>query len=115
MVRANALPFDSFARATPGQITWVYINQLVDYEEDTKKVHPECIHEWGQEVCPVCHKPVRDPLENLNPDELPEDLQSEVYRPGDEIDDRDAESTTQRRNDLEEYLKNRDLTESNIE
>jgi hypothetical protein len=75
MVRAEALPFGSYALATPGQLTWVYLNQVLDYEERLRKIHTHCLRKFHQDTCEVCGEPVTDVKK------LPVDIQSKIYRP----------------------------------
>jgi hypothetical protein len=105
MVRSNTLPFNSFGDATPGQLTWVYVNQLIDYEEEEAKVHAHCKEDYHQERCPVCNKPVIKRTE-IDIDELPDDVREQIYRPGEDVET--PEEISARRLELEEYLKNRE-------
>jgi hypothetical protein len=75
MVRTQTLPFDRYAVATPGQLAWVYLNQLVDYEERLRKIHAHCLPKFKNDYCEVCHEPVIDVLG------LPPEIQDKVYRP----------------------------------
>jgi hypothetical protein len=74
MVRSQTLPFQDYALATPGQVTWVFLNQLVDYGEKRRRVHLHCLPKFDQEVCEVCYEPI-----NYG---VPEELQDKIYRPG---------------------------------
>lgn len=65
-------------------------------------MHPECLPEWERDYCPVCNKPVRI----FNREDLPEDIQSEIYVPGEEMDitpETDEEATAHRQ-ELEQWL-----------
>ena len=74
MVRSKTLPFTDYALATPGQIAWVFLNTIVDYDEKRGRVHLRCLAKFDQTVCEVCYEP-------LNYD-IPEELRDKVYRPG---------------------------------
>src|SRR5690348_16222352 len=76
MVRSQAFPWANFAGATPGQITWVYLNQLVDHDERLRKIHVHCMPKFLQERCEVCHEPI------IMLDDLPAEIRDKVYRPG---------------------------------
>ena len=78
MVRAQAFPFDSWARATSGQFTWVYLNQLIDVDERKRKIHIQCLAKWESDTCEVCGELVYDTTN------LPPEIQDEIYRPGDD-------------------------------
>src|SRR4030095_2070401 len=75
MVRTETLPFHSYALATPGQLCWVYLNQLVDYDERLRRIHIHCIPKFQRELCEVCHEPV------IAVQDLPEEIRDKVYRP----------------------------------
>lgn len=108
MVRAQTLPFDSFARATPGQVTWVFLNQSVDYDEEKARVHENCLPKWDREYCPICHEP-----SHISEDDLSPEVREKVYRPSEdmsqlvEVDFADN-GTSHHRQELEQYLKTRD-------
>jgi hypothetical protein len=76
MVRSEAFPFENFASATAGQLTWVYLNQLIDYDERVRKIHVHCRSKFFQDKCEVCGEPIG------NIRALPPELQDKVYRPG---------------------------------
>lgn len=78
MVRAETLPFRSYTLATPGQHSWVYLNQLIDYEERVAKIHTHCLVKFHRDVCEVCGEPVVDTKK------LPAEIQSKIYRPKDD-------------------------------
>jgi len=78
MVRSQTLPFNDYAVATSGQLAWVYINQLIDYDERVRKIHVHCLPEFQQDRCEVCGKPIFDLSK------LPDEIQKEVYRPGED-------------------------------
>jgi hypothetical protein len=78
MVRAQALPFDSWANATPGQLSWVYLNQLIDYDERRERIHEHCRSKFDRDTCEVCGEPI------VVEGRLPDDIQSEIYRPRDD-------------------------------
>ena len=75
MVRSETLPFENYTVATPGQISWVFLNQLVDYDEKRGRVHIRCLAKFDQTLCEVCYKPLGDV------DALPPEIQEKVYRP----------------------------------
>jgi hypothetical protein len=75
MVRGEAFPFNDFSRATPGQLTWVYLNQLIDYDERIRKIHLHCLPKFHRDTCEVCGDPVIDVRK------LPSDIQDKVYVP----------------------------------
>lgn len=75
MVRGKAFPFDNFSNATDGQLTWVYLNQIVDYDERVRKIHVHCLPKFEQERCEVCGEPIFDI--GL----LPPEIQKRVYVP----------------------------------
>lgn len=58
LVGAEALPFDSFARATSGQLTLYYLHVILDAEERERRVHLACLPKLSETLCEVCHKPV---------------------------------------------------------
>lgn len=101
MVATKTLPFQSYADATHGQITWVFANQQLDFQEERKKVHPHCLDKWTTDRCPVCHEPSYDEFE------ITDEIENEIYRPGDEIRrDLTEEEKSERRKELEEILRN---------
>lgn len=75
MVRSQALPFENYTCATPGQITWVYLNTIIDYDERVARVHVHCLPKFNQQYCEVCHQPITDISM------LPPELRDKVYRP----------------------------------
>jgi hypothetical protein len=75
MVRSQTLPFTDYAFATPGQLAWVYLNQLIDYDERVRKIHVHCLPKFNSDYCEVCHEPVID-VSNL-----PSEVRDKVYRP----------------------------------
>src|SRR5262245_19726003 len=75
MVRNETLPFNDYALATPGQLTWVFLNQLIDYDERVRKIHVHCLPKFKQDRCEICGEPVGDVRQ------LPEHLQDQVYNP----------------------------------
>jgi hypothetical protein len=75
MVRSQALPFGNYADATPGQLTWVWLNQLADYDERVARIHVHCLPKFRKEYCEVCHDPI------IAIEELPEEIQNRVYKP----------------------------------
>ena len=85
MVRAQALPFNNWEDATPGQLTWVYLNQICDYDERRRKIHGHCIAKWEQDTCEVCGEPVIDEMK-LDPAIL-----DEIYRPGEHMGETEIE------------------------
>src|SRR5262245_24459584 len=78
MVRSETFPFNDYALATPGQLTWVYLNQLLDYDERVRKIHVHCLTKFNQERCEVCGEPIAD-VSKVDPA-----LQDEIYRPGED-------------------------------
>jgi hypothetical protein len=86
MVRAKALPFESFTRTTAGQIAWVFLNQSLDHDEERAKAHivnkegRECVKEFDIERCPICH----DPSEAISLNDLSPEIREEVYNPSEE-------------------------------
>lgn len=94
MDRAEAMPFDYFANATDGQIVWVYLNRLLDEEERRNtRVHPHCLHKLDEVICEVCSKPVQQFTTEVSPDD--------IYRPGDDIAELEAEDPSERRREIE--------------
>lgn len=75
MVRSQTLPFGNYADATPGQLSWVYLNQLADYDERVRKIHVHCLPKFHRDYCEVCQEPVIDVAS------LPTEIQDKVYRP----------------------------------
>ena len=75
MVRSQTFPFSNFSVATDGQITWVHVNQLIDYDERVRKIHVHCLPKFHRDICEVCSQPIIDVTK------LPQELQEEVYRP----------------------------------
>jgi hypothetical protein len=80
MVRTQTLPFNDYAVATSGQLTWIFLNTLVDYEERLEQIHVHCLPKFHRNVCEVCHEPI------INLDDLPEEIRDKVYRPGEEAE-----------------------------
>jgi hypothetical protein len=78
MVRSQTLPWPDYARATSGQFTWVYLNQLIDYEERVRKIHTHCLAKFNRDTCEVCGEAVIDVTK------LPPEIQAKVYRPKDD-------------------------------
>src|ERR1051326_4703964 len=78
MVRTQTLPFESAARATRGQLAWVYLNQILDYDERVRKIHTHCRAKWEADHCEVCGELVVD-VSKLDPE-----IQKEIYRPGED-------------------------------
>src|SRR5215831_20590755 len=76
MVRTETLPFHDYALATPGQLTWVYLNQLIDYDERVQRVHVHCLTKFNEIRCEVCHEPIAD-LSKVDPE-----IADQIYRPG---------------------------------
>jgi hypothetical protein len=77
MVRSQTFPYPHHAVATPGQLTWVWLNQSIDYEERVAKIHVHCLPKFHQQNCEVCHEPI---FENK---QFPKEIQDQIYRPGD--------------------------------
>jgi hypothetical protein len=75
MVRSQTLPFNDFARATSGQLTWVYLNQLCDYEDRLRRIHVHCLPKFHRDLCEVCGEAVSDVKK------LPEEIRGKVYVP----------------------------------
>jgi hypothetical protein len=75
MVRTETLPWVGYASATYGQLTWVFLNTTIDYDERVRKIHTHCLPEFRKEVCEVCHKPI------VNHDDLPPEIREKIYRP----------------------------------
>ena len=81
MVRSESLPFESYAKATRGQLTWVWLNYAIDYDERLKKIHPHCQAKFLRDLCEICGEPIKVFAE------LPEEIQEQIYRPeGDELE-----------------------------
>src|SRR5262245_25461526 len=80
MVRMQTLPFQDYAFATAGQLSWVALNQLIDYDERIRKIHIHCLPKFKQETCEVCGEKVFDVSK------LPPEIQEQVYRPGEDDD-----------------------------
>ena len=78
MVRCQTLPFESHASATFGQLTWVYLNEQIDYDERVGRIHPHCMSKFLTDTCEICGEPVAVLAR------LPEDIKDEVYRPGED-------------------------------
>lgn len=81
-VRFESLPIELATGATDGQITWAFINALVDYEEERAKVHLACIEEWETDRCPVCNKPVGKAQIDQ---EIIKKYEKDIYRPGEDL------------------------------
>jgi hypothetical protein len=58
MGRNEALPFSFVAAATSGQLVWVFLNRLVDYDERERRVHLKCLPKLKETRCEVCGEPV---------------------------------------------------------
>ena len=58
MGSGESLPFDSFARATSGQVVWTYLNRWIDSDEYERRVHIRCLGKLSETLCEVCHEPV---------------------------------------------------------
>lgn len=102
-VRFDSLPIQIGAGATDGQITWAFINSLVDYEEEKEKVHIQCLDEWQTERCPVCNKAIGHGV--VDP-KVAKEFEDQIYRPGEDLAEL-TESTTEQehRADLIKFLK----------
>lgn len=101
-VRFDALPINLATGATDGQVTWAFINSLIDYEEERAKVHEVCLTEWETEKCPVCHKPIGSGI----PDpKIIKEYEQEIYRPGEDLSQLTQSATElERRADLKKFL-----------
>src|SRR5262245_44959017 len=75
MVRTETLPFHDYALATPGQLCWVYLNQLVDYDERVRRIHVRCLPKFERQLCEVCHETI------IVEEELPPEIREKIYRP----------------------------------
>jgi len=95
MVRAEAFPWVNFADATPGQLAWVYFNQLIDLDERKSRTCSECLPKWDNPGCEVCGKPLTDLSK------LPDEIRQEVYRPGDDL----TEYVKEREEEREEIVR----------
>lgn len=84
IVRFKSLHFGSFAGATFGQLTWIYLNNLVDYDEDYAKVHEKCKPEYDKERCPVCNEAIGG-IDPKVSDEIREKYGDEIYVPGEVV------------------------------
>ena len=83
MVRAEALPFDNFTRATWGQLSYVWLNQAIDYQEKRARVHDRCRPKFDTATCEVCYEPLYG--EGISePGQLVAEgiSDDEIYRPG---------------------------------
>lgn len=69
------LHHDTLAKATAGQLTWVYINRIIDGDERDELVHDHCMKEYRTNLCPVCGKKVDKKMK------LPHELSDQVYSP----------------------------------
>jgi hypothetical protein len=49
----DGLP-SSVSRSTPGQVTWFYLNRILDGEERERKVHLRCLPKLKEVRCEVC-------------------------------------------------------------
>jgi hypothetical protein len=78
MVRTQTLPWHIASGATPGQFTWVYLNQLIDYDERVEKIHSHCLPKFLREVCEVCHQPL------IDESELDPEVRDQIYRPSED-------------------------------
>lgn len=76
MVRSETLPFNDYAQATPGQLAWVYLNQLVDYDERVRRIHVHCLEKFNEIRCEVCHEVIPD-VSKVDPE-----IADQIYRPG---------------------------------
>lgn len=55
---SEAVRIDSVSRNTPGQITWHWLNRIIDIEERERRIHLRCLPKWKETLCEVCGKPV---------------------------------------------------------
>lgn len=94
MVRGETFPWDAPSRATHGQWAWVYLNQVLDYDERVRKIHKHCLPKFHRDVCEVCHEPVTDISK------LPKEIRDKVYKPSEHeeynIEEKFVDETTQK-------------------
>ena len=101
MVASQSLPFISYARATSGQVTWVFVNVELDADERKFRTHVGCRPKLDEVLCEVCGKPV-DVEGARTVEELYGD---DIYRPGDDIEvDLTEDEMTERRRELQEMF-----------
>ena len=82
LVASQKLLFDSYARATQGQLAWVFVNTEIDADERRTRVHFGCRGKLDEILCEVCGKPV-----NVESNKsVEEQYGDKIYRPGDDID-----------------------------
>ena len=82
MVASQSLPFKSYARATSGQVTWVFVNTELDADERKFRTHVGCRPKLDEVLCEVCGKPV----DAEGARSIEEMYGKDIYRPGDDIE-----------------------------
>jgi hypothetical protein len=55
---SEAMHLSSVSRATAGQVTWFWLNRLIDLDERERRVHLRCLPSWKEIRCEVCGEPV---------------------------------------------------------
>lgn len=48
----------SVSRATTGQVTWFFLNRLIDSDEREQRVHLRCLSKLNETRCEVCGETV---------------------------------------------------------
>jgi DNA repair exonuclease SbcCD ATPase subunit len=102
-LRFESLPIQLGSGATDGQITWAFINALIDYDEEKEKVHIACLDEWEAVKCPVCNKTVGSGV--VDP-KIIKQYEEEIYRPGEDLSNlTESVEERDRRTELIEFLR----------
>jgi hypothetical protein len=83
MGSGESLPFDSFARATSGQVVWTYLNRWIDNDERERRVHVRCLGKLDEILCEVCSEPVS--LIEQDP-RYRDKLKDKVYNPSEDFE-----------------------------
>lgn len=82
MGSGETLPFRTFARATSGQVVWVYLNKIIDNDERRDRTHRHCRAKLDDTICEVCYKPLTgEDIIGMDAEEL-EQLR---YKPGEDF------------------------------
>ena len=55
---SEAVRIDTVSRVTPGQVTWLFLNRIIDDDERERRVHLKCKAKWNETRCEVCGEPI---------------------------------------------------------
>jgi len=102
MVRTQTLPWESWADCTPGQISWVFLNQILDWDERKGNVHPGCLPKLETDYCEVCNEPLIGV--GMRKGEMPEGVSEEdIYRPGEDMGELTEEEELELKKEQERF------------